>query len=127
MAMFSASAADAASVAYPVGGAAIFITMLKMIWTVYTNGSKAETALRKTFADERSTRELEFTADYARQKGEYSESLSRHQQIHAQEIAAFQSRITNYIEELTGTKLRVTNLEAEIKELRLEVKELRAP
>jgi hypothetical protein len=123
--MFAATAADAASIAYPVGGAAIFITMLKMIWTVYTNGTKGETALRKSFTEERSTRELEFTADFARQKAEYSESLIRHQQIHALEIAAFQSRITNYIEELTGTKARVSVLEAEVKDLRTEVKELR--
>ena len=117
--MFAATAADAASIAYPVGGAAIFITMLKMIWTVYTNGSRAETALRKTFSEERTTRELEFTADYARQKNEYSESLIRHQQIYAAEVAGLQARITGYIEELVTVRDRVSVLEAEVKELRL--------
>jgi len=124
--MIADVASDAVTVGTPIGGGLILLTMLKMLWTDRTRGAKTEATLRQQFGAERVARELEFTAEKATQQADYQQSLIRHQQIHAQEIAAFQSRITGYIEELNHTKGRVTILEAEVKELKVEAKELRA-
>ena len=124
--MIADVASDAVRVGTPVGGGLILLSMLKMMWTDRTRGAIENAALRKQFTDERVARELEFTAEKATQQTDYQQSLIRHQQIHAQEIAAFQSRITGYIEELNHTKGRVTILEAEVKELKVEARELRA-
>lgn len=103
---------------YPLGGGAILITMLKMIWSDRTRGAKIEESLRKSFAKERADRELEVVAEKADLKAQYQESVIRHQAIHAAEIAAFQARITGYIEKQQIDSDRITTLEAEVKILR---------
>lgn len=126
------AASDAVSIGGPVVGAGLLATMLKMLWDDRTRGERIERELRKQFAEERMTRELEVTAEAAQKKADFSETLIRHQQIHAREIATFQERITGYIEELAEakvdlntTKVRVSYLEEREKALTADLTELR--
>jgi len=96
---------DDTSKIVPIGGiAALFLVMLKMVWSNDETQRRNETRLRNEFKAERDAEDLRHNTDVDRLRIEFQTSIDNLKAIHSAELESLNRRITMLRDEAREAK-----------------------
>jgi len=102
---FFATVMDDAGKIVPIGGiAALFLVMLKMVWSDSETRRRIETQLRMEFKRERDDEDARHVADLIRIQTEYQTSITSLKTVHAEELESLQRRIKRLRDEQEASR-----------------------